>query len=276
MVGSGDSSTTENTPLAGRTIVVTRMREQVRSLADPLEAMGAEVLAMPVLEIVDPPDTSVVDGAINMLAAYSWVVLTSTNAVDRFFARPGLQGRVAQALADVKVAAVGKTTAAHMRALGVEPDLVPEDARAEGLVAAFKELGVGAGARVLIPRALRAREVLPEELEAMGVVAQVAPVYQTAPLPGNPEVLSRLQGGTVDCVTFTSGAIAAAFFSAVERGELDPQTVMGGVAVASVGPVTTARLTALGFHTDIEAPEATMGALAEAIAAFGGWERQLG
>jgi uroporphyrinogen III methyltransferase/synthase len=276
MVGSGDSSTARNAPLAGRTVIVTRTREQVRSLADPLEALGAEVLAMPVLEIVDPPDTSVIDGAISMLSAYDWVVLTSTNAVDRFLARPAFEGRAVEALADVKLAAVGKATAAHMRALGIEPDLVPDDARAEGLVAAFKDLGVGGGTRVLIPRALRAREVLPDELEAMGVVAQVAPVYQTAPLPGDPEVLSRLQGGTVDCVAFTSGAIAAAFFSAVEMGGLDPQAVMGGVAVASVGPVTTARLTALGFHTDIEAPEATMGALAEAIGAFGSWERRLG
>lgn len=275
MSGS-NSPNAPDAPLAGRTIIVTRMREQVRSLADPLEALGAEVLAMPVLQIVEPPDTSIVDGAINVLSAYQWVVLTSTNAVDRFVERPGLAGQAREALADVKLAAVGKATAARMRSIGLEPDIVPDDARGEGLIAAFKELGVQPGTRMLIPRALRAREILPEELQAMGIDAHVAPVYQTAPLSGDPEVLSRLQGGTVDCVTFTSGAIAAAFFSAVELGEYDPHEVMAGVAIASVGPVTTARLTALGFHTDIEAPEATMTSLAETIAAFEGWERSLG
>lgn len=275
MTEPGDSPGVTRGALAGRTIVVTRMREQVSSLADPLEALGAEVLAMPVLEIVDPPDTTVIDGAIDVLSAYDWAVLTSTNAVDRFLARPGLAGRAAEALAGVKLAAVGKTTAAHMRALGIEPDLVPGEARAEGLVEALRERGVARGTRILIPRALRAREVLPEELEAMGADVHVAPVYQTAPVVADPDVVHRLQGGTVDCVTFTSGAIAAAFFSALEKAELDPHEVMGGVAIASVGPVTTGKLAALGFHADIEASEATMPALAHAIAAFEGWERRL-
>lgn len=109
----------------------------------------------------------------------------------------------------------------------------------------------------------------------MGADVHVAPVYQTVRIPADPGVLSRLESRTVDCVAFTSGAIAAAFFSAVENGGLDPHEVMSGVAIASVGPVTTGKLAALGFRTDVEASEATMGALAQAIAAFGTWERQL-
>lgn len=214
-----------------------------------------------------------VDGAIRRLSAYDWVVFTSTNAVDRFLARPALGDDAAEALSGVKLAAIGIATAQRMREHGLEPDLVPSEARGEGLVEAFRELGVGAGSRILIPRALRAREVLPDELGEMGADVQVAPVYQTVAVPADPVVLERLREGTVDCVSFTSGAIARAFFSAVGEAGMDPHEAMGGVAIASVGPVTTGKLTALGFGTDIEAPQATMGALADAIADFDGWER---
>ena len=257
-------------PLAGRSVVITRTRNQARSLAEPLEALGAEVLVMPVIEVTDPPDPSAVDEAIGRLATYDWVVLTSTNAVDRFFARLVFVDRSAEALSHVKIAAVGKSTAAHLKEKGVTPDLVPEDARAEGLASDFRARGVGRGRRVLIPRALVAREVLPDELRDLGVEVDVVPVYQTVPVAPDPAVLDRLRAGTVDAVTFTSGAIARAFVSALHGAGLDPEAVLDGVAIASIGPVTTHDVERLGLETAIEAPVATMAALAEAVAAYFG------
>lgn len=273
MSGPADIPRSPDAPLVGRTVIVTRTRAQARLLAEPLEALGAEVLTMPVLELADPPDLSLVDGAIRRLHAYDWVVFTSTNAVDRFLARPALGDRAAKALSRIKLAAIGIATAERMRERGLEPDLIPSEATGEGLIEAFRESGVGEGTRILIPRALRAREVVPEELGAMGADVLVAPVYQTVAVSADPAVLERLREGTVDCVTFTSGAIARAFFSAVSEAGMDPHEVMGGVAVASVGPVTTGKLAALGFGADIEARQATMAALADAVAQFDGWER---
>jgi uroporphyrinogen III methyltransferase/synthase len=252
-------------PLAGRSVVITRTLDQSRKLAEPLEALGAEVLAMPVLEVTDPPDPSAVDAAIAQLASYDWVVLTSTNAVDRFFARLVFVDRTGEALSHVRIAVVGKATAAHMREKGVSPDLVPDEARAEGLVAAFRTRGVGAGCRILLPRALVAREVLPEQLREMGATVDVVPVYQTTPVDPDPAVLGRLRDGTVDAVTFTSGAIARAFVSAIKDAGLDSGGALRRVAIASIGPVTTDELAALGYVADIEAPKATMAALAQAL-----------
>jgi uroporphyrinogen III methyltransferase/synthase len=121
---------------------------------------------------------------------------------------------------------------------------------------------------VLIPRALKAREVLPDALRAMGADVVVAPVYMTVPIEPDAAVLARLAAGSVDCVTFTSGAIARAFVSALEAAALDVEAVMGRVVVASIGPVTTHDLAVLGYEDDIEAPRATMASLAEAIARY--------
>lgn len=258
----------QRAPLLGRSIVITRARAQARRLAEPLEALGAEVLAMPVLEVADPPDPSAVDDAIRELPSYDWLVLTSTNAVDRFFARLVFVDRTSEALSHVKIAAVGRATAGHLREKGVEPDLVPEDARAEGLVAAFRALGVGEGCRVLVPRALVAREVLPDELRVMGVQVDVVPAYQVVPVEPDPAVVERLREGTVDVVTFTSGAIARAFVSALRGAGLDPDEVLSSVALASIGPVTTDELVALGYRPAIEASKAMMASLAQAIGEY--------
>lgn len=259
--------------LAGRCVVITRMREQARALAGPLEALGAEVLVMPVLAIADPPDPRMLAEAVGSLDTYDWVVLTSTNAVDRFMAVVERVVGARDALKRTKLAAIGRGTADRMLECGLEPDLMPKTARGEGMAAAFAEIGVGTGVRVLVPRALKAREVLPEELRGMGVEVDVVPAYQSVPIPADPSVVARLREGGVDCVTFTSGAIAEAFLSAIREAGLDPHAVLDDVAVASIGPVTTQALAALEVTTDIEPEQATMGALVQAIADYGDWAR---
>ncbi len=167
------SETDLGAPLAGRSVLVTRTREQAHSLVDPLEALGAEVLAMPVLVTVDPEDWGPVDAAIESIGSYDWIVFTSTNGVDRFMHRFRERHGNYDDLASTCMAAVGSATAHRMRAEGFPPAIVPEDFRAEGLVAAFKELGAEKCHRVLIPRAEEAREVLPEALGSMGCEVDV-------------------------------------------------------------------------------------------------------
>jgi len=268
----GVTATTDlGAPLAGRSVLVTRTREQAHSLVEPLEALSAEVLAMPVLETVGPQDWGPVDSAIRAIGSYDWVVFTSTNGVDRFLHRfRELHGDY-DALASTCMAAVGSATAHRMRAEGFPPTIVPDDYRAEGLVEAFHALGPDKCRRVLIPRAQEAREVLPEALSAMGCSVNVVVVYRTVPAAPDPAIVARLRDHSVDVATFTSGAIAGAFLDAIESVGLSGKDAMGTVLVASIGPITTKALNALGYEVDIEAAESTMGSLVEAVAAhFGG------
>ncbi len=121
-------------PLAGRSVIVTRAAEQAGALAEPLEALGAEVLAFPVIATVDPPDWGPADEAIGRVSQYHWIVLTSANAVRFFFGRLEHHGLDIDAVAEPSFAVVGSATAKALRALGIEPHLVPEDYTAEGLV----------------------------------------------------------------------------------------------------------------------------------------------
>ena len=255
-------------PLSGRSVIVTRTLAQAHTLVEPLEALGAEVLAFPVLETVDPEDFAPLDAAIADLAGYDWVVLTSTNGVDRFLKRFRAVKGSREAILGAKFAAVGSATAEKLAKHGLPPALVPDDFRAEGLVEAFREMGAGPGCRVLIPRAEEAREVLPDELRAMGCDVDVVYVYRTQHAEPDAETLERLRAGSVDVVTFTSGAIARGFVSAIARAGLDAEQVFAHLAVASIGPVTSDAIREMGLRVDIEAAESTMGSLVDAIAEY--------
>lgn len=258
----------DRAPLAGRSVLVTRTRAQAPALVEPLEALGAEVLCMPVIEVVDPEDLAAVDGYLSNLASYDWIVVTSTNGVDRLLGRLESIGRGTDALAGAKIAAVGSATAAALRRRGLEPDFVPEDYRAEGLVEGFREMGVGAGTRVLIARALEAREVLPEALRAMGVHADVAITYRVVPVPPDPAIVARLREGCIDVAAFASGGTFENFLGAIEAAGLSASEVLGRLAIASIGPVTTAAVRRAGFGVAVEAEESTMPALVGAIARY--------
>ncbi|HSQ21235.1 MAG TPA: uroporphyrinogen-III synthase [Coriobacteriia bacterium] len=247
------------TPLAGRRVVVTRAAAQARPLVSLLEAAGAEVLVFPAIEIVDPDDFGPADDAIRRLDVYSWAVFTSANAVERFFTRMACVDKDARALHGLRVAAVGPATAEALGAQGIRPDFVPDEYVGEGLLEGLCIRGVGEGTRVLIPRALEAREVLPEELVARGARVDVVPVYRTVPGAGDPEVLARLAAGEADAVTFTSSSTVREF------ARLTAGIDLGGVVVACIGPVTAATARELGMDVAVEPSEYTVPALVEAL-----------
>ena len=264
MAGSGDHEG-EGLPLAGKVVVVTRAKEQAAGLTEPLAALGAEVLSMPVIVIADPEDWGPADAAIDALDTFDWLVLTSANGVERFFARLAEHGRAAGELTGARVAVVGATTAEALRALAVEQGMVPDRFRAEGLVERFRSLGAQSGGRVLIARAAEARELLPDELRALGFQVTVVPVYRLAGVRPQADVIARLAAGDVDVVTFASGGTARRFFDALREEGVEPLEVLRGLCVASIGPVTSDALRDLGREPDVEAAEATAQSLVEAL-----------
>jgi len=249
--------------LAGKRVIVTRARAQARALADRLEADGAEVLVFPCIEIVDPEDFAPVDASLARLGDYDWAVFTSVNTVERLFARAAALGidlkDAASRAPELRVAAVGPATAAALLGRGVTPDFVPEEHVGEGVVEGLLARGVGEGSRVLLPRALEARELLPTELGARGVQVDVVPVYRTVPGAGDPGVLERIRAGEADAVTFTSSSTVRNFVRLTEGADLS------GLVVASIGPVASRTAQELGLHVDVQPSEYTVPALVQAL-----------
>jgi uroporphyrinogen III methyltransferase/synthase len=252
-VAALDLSWFESRPLFGRSVVVTRAREQASALRAQLEELGAEVLELPAIAF-EPVEFTVPD-----LAGHEWLVFTSPNGVEAFFTRGlGPSGRDARALAGVRVAAIGPGTARALAGHGIAVDLVPERFVAESLLEAFPA-PTEPGARVLVARAEQARDVLPEGLVDRGFAVDVLPVYRTVQAAPDATTLERVRRGDVDALTFTSSSTVTNLLDLL-GGVPDPQPL-----AVSIGPVTSATAVERGVRVDAEASEHTIAGLVAVI-----------
>jgi uroporphyrinogen III methyltransferase/synthase len=234
----------EARPLHGRTVAVTRAREQASALADRLRSLGAGVVEAPAIRI-RPLDTP-----LPPVRYYDLVCVTSPNGAGLLLDRL----RDARELAGVTVAAIGPGTTAALRERGVEPDIVPERAVAEGLVEA---LAGRTFERVLIARASAGRDALPDALRERGAHVDVVPLYETVPEPLDDE--ARAAAAAADYLVFTS-ASTVRFFAAAAGAE-----ALRGPRLVSIGPATSAALREHGVEPDIEADPHTPDGIVDAL-----------
>ncbi len=254
----------ERRRLFGRRVVVTRARAQAGELSRELEVLGAEVHEFPTIEIRPPEDFGPLDAAIHDLDSFDWLIFTSVNGVEAFIERLSHHGLDVRAVPrGARIAAIGPATAQRVRETGLRVEIVPEEYRAEALIEAVSSSSL-AGRRVLIPRAKRAREVLPERLREAGAEVVVPPAYESVPSSeGKEELQRRLEAGEVDCITFTASSTVENFVRAF--GEDDMGRLLSGTRVVCIGPITADTARARGIRVDAEAGEYTIAGLVEAV-----------
>jgi uroporphyrinogen III methyltransferase/synthase len=255
--------TVELKPLAGKRIVVTRALKQAAGLARLLEEAGAQVLEFPTIRIEPPDSWAPLDLAIAELHTFSWVLFTSVNGVEMFRARLVSSGKDLRALSEARIAAIGPATAEALVQWGLAPEVVPEEYRAETLVERLRA-EIRPGDRILIPRAVEARDLLVTGLTELGAKVTEVAAYRTDPVrDGTDQLRQALQSGSVHAVTFTSSSTARNFaelFSPVER-----EALMSGVVIASIGPITAQTAAEYGLGTRVMPREYTIPALARAL-----------
>jgi uroporphyrinogen III methyltransferase/synthase len=220
------------------------------------------VVVFPTIRIVAPEDPEPLQRAVAQLATYDWLVLTSSNGVDRFWDALEGAGLDARALRGLRIACVGTSTAAAVEARGAGVSVVPEKHVGEGLLDAMVATGALAGARILLPRAAVAREVLPDGLRAHGAHVDDVAAYRTVPdTEGAAAMRARLAAGDIDVLTFTSSSSVRNFVEAVGAD-------VGGARVAVIGPVTGDTARELGLDVAVEAQPHTTAGLVQALAAW--------
>ncbi|HYV18440.1 MAG TPA: uroporphyrinogen-III synthase [Verrucomicrobiae bacterium] len=269
-------------PLAGRTILVTRAAAQAGDLSRRLRDFGATVIEAPAIAFAPPRSWRSCDRALRTIDRFDLIVVTSVNAVDRFLGRARSRRVPKAKFKAVPVLAIGPATAAAARRGGLRVVGVPATFRAEGLASLLRRGGVARrgslrdrakrsrtpsgwrGARVLLPRAADARDVVVVALRRLGARVRVVPVYRTVPVRrGRAAVLRSLRAGRLDLVTFASSATVRHFaggFAIADRRRLKR------VPAAVIGPVTAAEARRLGFRIAARPRRATIPDLAQAIA----------
>jgi uroporphyrinogen III methyltransferase / synthase len=239
----------EARPLHGRRVAVTRARAQASALAARLRELGAEVIEAPAIRVqpLNPllPEPS----------DFDLLCVTSPNGAELLMERL----RDARSLAGLRVAAIGPGTARALRERGIEPDVVPGRAVAEGLVEALADVPVDSA---WIVRAKEGRSVLRDALLERGADVTETVLYETVAEPLS--AAAREAAAGADYLLFASGS-AVRFFAAA-AGE----DALRGPRIASIGPATSAELRALGVEPALEAdphtPDGLIAALVEDVA----------
>jgi len=250
-------------PLAGRTILVTRARHQAGRLAEALRQVGAEVVEIPAIAIVPPDSYAELDRALGNLAQYAWLIVTSANAVEALRARLAVVGIPAEALAHLKIAAVGSATAAALRELGLAVAVTPAEYVAESLVEAVGSRADGQ--RVLLARAAVARDVIPDALRTRGATVDVVDAYRTV-IPEESVTAIRTifgpNGRVPDAATFTSSSTVTNFAALLRAADV---VAPAGMKTVSIGPVTSGTLRELGWEPAAEADPHDLAGLVAAV-----------
>ncbi len=249
--------------LAGKTILITRAREQSAEFVTRLRSVGAEVIEFPTIEIVPPLSWKELDRAIDQLASYDWVIFTSANGVIYFWQRFQERRKAAHFPSNVKVCAIGPATADRLRERGVRVDYTPQEFIAEAILEGFEKTAIW-GKRVLLARVKKARDVLPQGLRKLGAEVDVVEAYRTIkPRGGSRKLRNILAGSEVDVVTFTSSSTVNHFVELLKGEEL--KSLLKDVAIACIGPVTARTAESLGMEVRIQPKQYTIPALTQAI-----------
>jgi uroporphyrinogen-III synthase len=230
-------------PLRGRTIVTTR--DQPGALDALLAELGATVVHVPLIEIVEAADGgAALADALARIDTFDWIVVTSRHGAER----------VADAVrgSSVRLAAVGTATATVLaERSGRAVELVPNVQIATALVEAFPD----GPWSVLVAQADRAADTVVAGLRRRGCDVVECTAYSSRlRMPSDAEIASALGA---DAVAFASGSAVEAWVEAI--GTRTPRVV------CVIGPTTESAATRSHLKVSAVAADHTVQGLARVL-----------
>ena len=246
--------------LSGRKILITRASNQASRLSELLNQLGASTVELPTIEVRHVDNDPYLDKVLHDLTKYQWVIFASVNAVEAVFGRLYATGRDARCLATSKVVAIGQGTAEILRTKGIIPDVVPREYHSQGLVDALKDQGVRS-ARILLPQGDISPDNLLQAVNKLGAVVERVVAYNTTTPNLTATYVKNIFRKGIDVATFTSSSTVRNLMLSVNNDI----SILSGVTVACIGPVTASTAKEFGLDADIVAKEHTIAGLVRAI-----------
>jgi uroporphyrinogen-III synthase len=240
-------------------VLVTRPRERAETLCFLLEDEGAEVLSLPMLELMPPEDPRPLHAAAEHLGRYAFIALASESAVHALAESCRLAGTLDR-LRTARIAAVGARTARALEDHGLVAAVVAQRPTGEGLAEAMRP-HLDPGQEVLVPGAQEGRTELADALEEAGVSTARVAAYRSQKRGIDEAAREQLLGTPPQVAIFASPRTAEAF---LEASEPWGRALLERAARVAIGPTTAAALSELGLSAKAVATAPTPEALVEA------------
>lgn len=245
-------------PLAGKRVLITGSRHVVKELEQEIVPLGGETVAVSIIES-RPLITESLNSALQSVVDYNWLVFTSVNGVELFFAAMQDLEVDLRRLMHVKFAVIGKKTGGALRRHGFQYDFAPESFSGEDLANEWIPT-LTKKDRILMLRASEGSPLLPEKLTQAGISFADIPVYETWVDERRKEELNRIVQD-VDYITLASGSAARAF------GQMVGDTSRLSAKIIAIGPTTAAAAEVAGLKVCRSGAEYTAAGMTAAILA---------
>jgi uroporphyrinogen-III synthase len=224
-------------PLEGQGIMVTRPVPLDQTLRRMIATAGGRAIPFPVLEILAPRDPQRASALMRRLGEFHMAVFVSRNAVQGALDLLHSQGLALPG--GLRLAAIGRATAAALERAGYPVHIVPDQAySSEALLAEAPMRDLG-GQRVMILRGEGGRTVLGEQLRGRGAQVVYAELYRRGLPDLTPDdVRNAFLSQPLHLITVTSGEALKNLCVLARRGPIrelyDYPLLTGGPRVAGL------------------------------------------
>ena len=254
----------EHLSLFGRRIVVTRTRSGNSALRGKLEHLGAEVIELPLINVVPAVDRDMLVEVISELGMYDWIVFTSANGVRIFFEHFYQAFDDIRALGLLRFACVGDATAKEIERHRVKVECRPKVATAEALAKAMIATGSLDSAKIVTVTGNLNRDILVKKLEEARAIVDTLPLYRTEKLDLSENAAAHdFRERGADAILFASSSAAEAYASQADSLQLSEEAKQP--LLGSMGPQTSRTLKELDLTVDFESQAPGLNALVDAL-----------
>ena len=189
--------------LENKVFISTRPAGQSAELEILLTEESATLIAMPTIEVKPLPLDESAWLQLKNLGSFNWIVFTSPNGLKYFFeALFELQNNYGLP-EHLKIAVVGKKTAAHLECYGTSASFINLGNTAEDFVADFFHR-VNLGERVLFPIGNLARSVIEDKISKKAVCTRILFYETILPETIDSEALQLVVNDQYDMIVLTS------------------------------------------------------------------------
>ena len=221
---------TATAPLTGLNLVVTRPAHQAEPLCQLIETAGGHAVRFPVLEILEPVDSKLLNDLIARLDDFDIAVFISPNAVNKAMNMI----RAKREFPDhIKIAAIGRKSAKELERFGKPADIFPNQRFDSEALLELPELQDVAGRKVVIFRGDGGRELLGDTLAQRGATVEYANAYRRGrPNVDNKELMYLWSRNELAAILVTSSEGLRNLFDMVGKlGQMwlrNTQLIVGG------------------------------------------------
>ena len=246
--------------IAGKRILITRPKGNGSHLIDLLQKRHALPVEVPMIEIAQLKDFTLLDNRLAYINSYDWLILGSIHAVEVITNRLNKLSFDFKLLEQIKIATVGSATTKSLNLCGIKSGFLITYQGSESIVENFKYRNI-TGQRILIPSSDIGGHNLEKELSLIGNTVERIDAYRNLiPKSARLELTTAFQKG-IDIIILTSTSTAANLYSILGKDTKK----LDGLTIVCLGQVTAAAAQKLGMVVNLVAKEHNMESLLEVL-----------